>query len=186
MACATVGSTWLPKVTQNLFRDGSNTALHVRKRAVSLHPHPHLRRMFFLHSNLKKKQLILFLYSIPKKVPPLSQALSHHQLALAASHAPAEAFTSTYTPPSNSGRSDGDSIPPSPSSKANLLPSLTDNRRRSAEERADILRKDPLLTEVEPNKVLCALCRKWVQLRQDSSYCAYPWYQHKSKCVLRQ
>jgi hypothetical protein len=39
---------------------------------------------------------------------------------------------------------------------------------------------------VEPHRVFCALCHKWVQLRQDSTFCAYPWQQHRSKCVIRQ
>ncbi|TFY76401.1 hypothetical protein EWM64_g7612, partial [Hericium alpestre] len=51
--------------------------------------------------------------------------------------------------------------------------------------RLAMLRADPLLGEVEPNRVYCSLCQKWVQLRQDSSYCAYPWIQHRSKCILR-
>ena len=34
--------------------------------------------------------------------------------------------------------------------------------------------------------MFCSLCQKWVQLRQDSSYCAYPWLQHRGKCLARQ
>lgn len=34
--------------------------------------------------------------------------------------------------------------------------------------------------------VFCSLCQKWVQLRQDSTYCAYPWLQHRGKCLARQ
>ena len=61
-----------------------------------------------------------------------------------------------------------------------------DSRRRNAEQRADTLRADTLITQVEPNRVFCSLCHKWVQLRQDSSYCAYPWLQHRGKCLARQ
>ncbi|TFY59853.1 hypothetical protein EVG20_g7634 [Dentipellis fragilis] len=60
-----------------------------------------------------------------------------------------------------------------------------ESRRRNAEQRAALLRADSLLSDVEPNRVYCSLCQKWVQLRQDSSYCAYPWLQHRSKCILR-
>jgi hypothetical protein len=60
-----------------------------------------------------------------------------------------------------------------------------DARRRNAEQRAYMLRADPLITEVEPGRVFCSLCQKWVQLRQDSSYCAYPWLQHRGKCLAR-
>lgn len=63
--------------------------------------------------------------------------------------------------------------------------SAQDARRRNAEQRAAVLRSDPLLKEVEPSRVFCGLCGKWVQLRQDSSYCAYPWHQHRAKCLAR-
>src|SRR6266702_704446 len=62
----------------------------------------------------------------------------------------------------------------------------SESRRRNAEQRAAHLRADPVLAQVEPHRVFCALCRKWVQLRQDSTFCAYPWQQHRSKCVIRQ
>ncbi|KAJ7871011.1 hypothetical protein B0H13DRAFT_1895968 [Mycena leptocephala] len=45
-----------------------------------------------------------------------------------------------------------------------------ESRRRNAEQRAATLRADVLIREVEPNRVFCSLCTKWVQLRQDSSY----------------
>ncbi|KAF9549081.1 hypothetical protein CPC08DRAFT_738417 [Agrocybe pediades] len=60
-----------------------------------------------------------------------------------------------------------------------------ESRRRNAEQRAATLRADRLIGEVEPNRVFCTLCKKWVQLRQDSSYCAYPWLQHRGKCLAR-
>ncbi|KAL0954260.1 hypothetical protein HGRIS_005388 [Hohenbuehelia grisea] len=61
-----------------------------------------------------------------------------------------------------------------------------ESRRRNAEQRAATLRADSLIGKVEPNRVFCRLCEKWVQLRQDSSYCAYPWVQHRGKCLARQ
>ncbi|KAF8991893.1 hypothetical protein BDQ17DRAFT_1413578 [Cyathus striatus] len=60
-----------------------------------------------------------------------------------------------------------------------------ESRRRNAEQRAATLRADTLIGKVEPNRVFCVLCQKWVQLRQDSSYCAYPWVQHRGKCLAR-
>ncbi|ESK89579.1 hypothetical protein Moror_8684 [Moniliophthora roreri MCA 2997] len=63
--------------------------------------------------------------------------------------------------------------------------SIQDSRRRNAEQRAATLRADPLISKVEANRVFCSLCQKWVQLRQDSSFCAYPWVQHRGKCVGR-
>ncbi|KAG6816377.1 hypothetical protein H0H87_006589 [Tephrocybe sp. NHM501043] len=67
---------------------------------------------------------------------------------------------------------------------ANYAPAH-ESRRRNAEQRAATLRADKLIAEVEPNRVFCSLCQKWVQLRQDSSYCAYPWLQHRGKCLAR-
>ncbi|KAI1790221.1 hypothetical protein LXA43DRAFT_1017043 [Ganoderma leucocontextum] len=58
-----------------------------------------------------------------------------------------------------------------------------ESRRRNADQRATALRADALLSEVEPNRVFCKMCQKWVQLRQDSTYCAYPWLQHRAKCL---
>lgn len=66
------------------------------------------------------------------------------------------------------------------------FPPAHESRRRNAEQRQAALRADPLLEEIEPNRVFCKLCHKWVQLRQDSSFCAYPWVQHRGKCVARQ
>jgi hypothetical protein len=63
---------------------------------------------------------------------------------------------------------------------------VNDSRRRNAENRAEALRADPLIGKAEPNRVFCTMCQKWVQLRQDSSYCAYPWLQHRGKCMARQ
>ncbi|KAI0766129.1 hypothetical protein BD413DRAFT_571558 [Trametes elegans] len=60
-----------------------------------------------------------------------------------------------------------------------------ESRRKNADQRAAALRADPLLGEVEPGRVFCKLCAKWVQLRQDSTYCSYPWMQHRVKCLQR-
>ena len=68
----------------------------------------------------------------------------------------------------------------------NNFSGMQDSRRRSADQRAAALRADPYLGEVEPSRVFCKLCHKWVQLRQDSTYCAYPWQQHRVKCLKRQ
>ena len=78
------------------------------------------------------------------------------------------------------------SLPDPPFSTSAPNTTGSESRRRNAEQRAAQLRADPLLAQVEPHRVFCALCRKWVQLRQDSTFCAYPWQQHRSKCVIRQ
>ncbi|KAF8468088.1 hypothetical protein DFH94DRAFT_285834 [Russula ochroleuca] len=132
--------------------------------------------------------------TIPSVPPP-----SQHQLALVSSHlspasrtakekekdrppqsplAPAP-LSSSPQPPS------AVSLPDLPLSTSAPSTSGSESRRRNAEQRAAQLRADPLLAQVEPHRVFCALCRKWVQLRQDSTFCAYPWQQHRNKCVIR-
>ncbi|KAI0630482.1 hypothetical protein C8Q77DRAFT_1219460 [Trametes polyzona] len=116
-----------------------------------------------------------------------------HLLALASS--------SSLPPPSASTRSPvvaANPAQPSPSTPSASTPAFTtsfkdytpnsfpqEQRRRSAEQRAAALRADPLLGEVEPGRVFCKCCQKWVQLRQDSTYCSYPWLQHRAKCLQR-
>ncbi|KAK0214849.1 hypothetical protein IW262DRAFT_1403324 [Armillaria fumosa] len=81
--------------------------------------------------------------------------------------------------PTDSPPVQASSQPPSSSTPAH------ESRRRNAEQRAATLRADALILSVEPNRVFCSLCQKWVQLRQDSSFCAYPWLQHRGKCLMR-
>ncbi len=120
-----------------------------------------------------------------------------HLLALASS--------SSLPPPSASARTAvAQSLPhsgkPSQASSGSAAPFTTafkdynpnnyagtqESRRRNADQRAAALRADALLGEVEPNRVFCKMCQKWVQLRQDSTYCAYPWLQHRAKCLMKQ
>ena len=129
-------------------------------------------------------------------VPPPSQ----HQLALVSALPPPASLTAKEKekdrPAPSPLASAQPSCSPQPPPAAPLsdpplstsTPSTTgsESRRRNAEQRAAQLRADPLLAQVEPHRVFCALCRKWVQLRQDSTFCAYPWQQHRTKCVIRQ
>ncbi|KAH9988543.1 hypothetical protein BJV77DRAFT_964355 [Russula vinacea] len=131
--------------------------------------------------------------TIPSVPPP-----SQHQLALVSVHPPSASRTAKEKEKDRPPQSPLAPVPPSsspqPPSTASLpdLPLSTsapstgsESRRRNAEQRAAQLRADPLLAQVEPHRVFCALCRKWVQLRQDSTFCAYPWQQHRNKCVIR-
>lgn len=138
-------------------------------------------------------QLALFpplvTYSFPDfiilSVPPPSQ----HQLALVSAPTPSRTAKEKDCPPSPPASSS-----PQPPSAPHSDPPISapapstgsESRRRNAEQRAAQLRADPLLSQVEPHRVFCKLCSKWVQLRQDSTFCAYPWQQHRSKCVIRQ
>jgi hypothetical protein len=155
-----------------------------------LHRHL-LHQLLHLQSRGSFFQPTRFLQSVliaRRSVPPPSQ----HQLALVSAHPPPTSRTtkekdrppspiasSSPQPPSAPQHSDPPSSAPAPSTGS-------ESRRRNAEQRAAQLRADPLLAQVEPHRVFCALCRKWVQLRQDSTFCAYPWQQHRSKCVIRQ
>ncbi|KAN0109203.1 hypothetical protein V8E52_009531 [Russula decolorans] len=132
--------------------------------------------------------------AIPSVPPP-----SQHQLALVSALPPPASLTAKEKekdhPTPSPLASAQPSCSPQPLSAAPLpdpplstsAPNTTgsESRRRNAEQRAAQLRADPLLAQVEPHRVFCALCRKWVQLRQDSTFCAYPWQQHRSKCVIR-
>ncbi|KAH9957007.1 hypothetical protein BC827DRAFT_1157493 [Russula dissimulans] len=104
--------------------------------------------------------------------PPVSRSVKEKE------HPPSPLASSSPQPPSAPQLSD----PPLPASAPGPG---SESRRRNAEQRAAQLRADPLLAQVEPHRVFCALCHKWVQLRQDSTFCAYPWQQHRSKCVIR-
>ncbi|KAF9472324.1 hypothetical protein BDN70DRAFT_489163 [Pholiota conissans] len=106
-----------------------------------------------------------------KPSPPSESPVQHRPPAQTPSSSTQPlSLTTTTSPAAASQRTS----PPSPY----LLTPLTyapahESRRRNAEQRAATLRADRLFGRVEPNRVFCSLCEKWVQLRQDSSYCAY-------------
>ncbi|KAF8159140.1 hypothetical protein B0H34DRAFT_391322 [Crassisporium funariophilum] len=142
------------------------------------------------------------LHPHPEAQPP-PPAHDPHMTTAASTSDRRVSFSSTASPASPRPRSGSTTqptlhpraavFPPptggSPSSFHDLNPSnyapAHESRRRNAEQRAATLRADRLIGEVEPNRVFCSLCQKWVQLRQDSSYCAYPWLQHRGKCLAR-
>lgn len=106
------------------------------------------------------------------------------------SHSHSHSHSHAHSQSQSHSQSHSQAHPDSPSSFHDLNPvnfaPAHESRRRNAEQRAATLRADKLIGEVEPNRVFCSLCQKWVQLRQDSSYCAYPWLQHRGKCLARQ
>ncbi|KAK2467184.1 hypothetical protein APHAL10511_000733 [Amanita phalloides] len=133
--------------------------------------------------------------------PPESAAApppTEHQLTLVSGSAPSSGRTAHHSAspispkpgPSLSQHSQHSRNQSADTSFHDLNPSnfapTHESRRRNAEQRAATLRADSLISEVEPNRVFCSLCQKWVQLRQDSSYCAYPWLQHRGKCLASQ
>lgn len=126
----------------------------------------------------------------PSSVPPLSKHLMAMVSSSSQPTAPAQS-SAPPPPPVHKSRTETSPFtsPVSPASFKDLTPfsfaPSQESRRRNAEQRAASLRSDPLIGEVEPNRVFCTICRKWVQLRQDSTYCAYPWHQHRGKCLKR-
>lgn len=58
-------------------------------------------------------------------------------------------------------------------------------RRLHAEGRKEILEADPNAELVEPYRVLCRLCQKWVKLRPKSTFCSAPWQSHIRRCIAR-
>jgi hypothetical protein len=188
---------FLSAKTARLHMHGHNT---VPSAVLRRHRLPQLRLqsrgMFFRLSPFSTiRDLVMHINSL-HSVPPPSQ----HQLALVSVHPPSASRTAKEKemdrePPSPLAPAPVSSSPQPPSAASlpdlplsTSAPSTTgsESRRRNAEQRAAQLRADPLLAQVEPHRVFCALCRKWVQLRQDSTFCAYPWQQHRNKCVIRQ
>ncbi|KAF8529831.1 hypothetical protein JB92DRAFT_614830 [Gautieria morchelliformis] len=58
-------------------------------------------------------------------------------------------------------------------------------RLRDAELRRATLEADPHTEIVEPDRILCSICKKWVKLRPNSTYCSAPWYSHTQRCISR-
>ncbi|KAK0434739.1 hypothetical protein EV421DRAFT_1693281, partial [Armillaria borealis] len=52
-------------------------------------------------------------------------------------------------------------------------------QRHTEEERKNILLADRLIEKVEPHRVRCLLCQKWVCLRNNCRYFPLPWHQHR-------
>jgi hypothetical protein len=196
---ATSGSPSAAAIMCRLFRNGYNIGqpvesfqLHYRHPTLSKKPLNSLGSMFIVVHNTR---IFDKLFSSPSSVPPpspqqlaLASAAATHIVSIPSPAHSSEAKIVIETRPSGSAQT---SEPTSPASSfqrdlnpINFQPAH-ESRRRNAEQRAATLRADPLIGHVEANRVFCSLCQKWVQLRQDSSYCAYPWLQHRGKCLTR-
>ena len=185
-------------ITYKLCKSGSNTVRRVRKqRHPPLPCRKHCFHLIHLLQFCNKKKL--FRHTEVAQVPPLLHSSTNETHAPLVSSVHRVSFSSSNAPsPSPKPRSISTILPLQPRflpaeslssfhdlNPANFAPAH-ESRRRNAEQRAATLRADRLIGEVEPNRVFCSLCQKWVQLRQDSSYCAYPWLQHRGKCLARQ
>ncbi|KAF8525806.1 hypothetical protein BU17DRAFT_83291 [Hysterangium stoloniferum] len=58
-------------------------------------------------------------------------------------------------------------------------------RLMDAEQRRAVLEADPYTDTVEPDRILCSLCKRWVKLRPNSTYCAAPWQSHIGRCIQK-
>ena len=192
-------------ITSRLCKSGSNTVRRVRKQR---HPPLPCRKHCFHFIHFFNVNTCNFLPSFVyirhaevSQVPPVlhpSTNETHQPLVSTSVHRVSFSSSNAPSPSSPKQRSISTVLPLQPRflpgdslssfhdlNPANFAPAH-ESRRRNAEQRAATLRADRLIGEVEPNRVFCSLCQKWVQLRQDSSYCAYPWLQHRGKCLARQ
>ena len=209
--CATNGLVSLPTTTFKPSRNGSNIVLHVNGPRAHLRTSCRKESHSIMFS-IKLTCAIRFLVrqhtlesqqqQQPQPISDDAQAETVPRRESVSSTTPTSPRTTQSQAQPTSQTTPGSGTigaihPPrfplilgSPSSFHDLNPSnyapAHESRRRNAEQRAATLRADRLIGEVEPNRVFCSLCQKWVQLRQDSSYCAYPWLQHRGKCLARQ
>ncbi|KAF8591081.1 hypothetical protein K439DRAFT_1627164 [Ramaria rubella] len=58
-------------------------------------------------------------------------------------------------------------------------------RRTGEDQRRTALETHPYTDVVEPDRILCSLCKKWIKLRPKSSYCSAPWHTHIQRCIVR-
>ncbi|KAG8221032.1 hypothetical protein J3R82DRAFT_2542 [Butyriboletus roseoflavus] len=54
--------------------------------------------------------------------------------------------------------------------------------RRTPAQRRAVFRNDPQAQEVEPRRVLCRACQKWIKLSGISDYSLANWQSHKHRC----
>ncbi|KAF8553597.1 hypothetical protein OG21DRAFT_1510052, partial [Imleria badia] len=66
----------------------------------------------------------------------------------------------------------------SPGRPIRRVPGLTIAQRRA------YLRDDPLAGEVEPRRVFCRGCQKWIRLASKTQYALFNWHTHRLRCRL--
>jgi len=54
--------------------------------------------------------------------------------------------------------------------------------RRTEAERIQCLKDDPACGEMEPHRVFCTCCDKWVNLGKRQTYALRPWEKHRIRC----
>lgn len=58
--------------------------------------------------------------------------------------------------------------------------------RRTEAERIQLLEADPNCGEMEPHRVYCTSCEKWVNLGKPQTYALRPWEKHRARCDQKQ
>jgi hypothetical protein len=58
--------------------------------------------------------------------------------------------------------------------------------RRTEAKRIQILEDDVNCGEMEPHRVYCTSCEKWVNLGKQQTYALRPWEKHKTRCDQKQ
>jgi len=58
--------------------------------------------------------------------------------------------------------------------------------RRTEAERIQLMEADPNCGEMEPHRVYCTSCEKWVNLGKQQTYALRPWDKHRARCNQKQ
>lgn len=75
---------------------------------------------------------------------------------------------------------------PQPQVEAKATDTGTGKRpHRSEQMRKHELENDPRTKIVHPDKILCALCDRWIQMRRDVAYSPQNWLKHAGICEQR-
>lgn len=78
------------------------------------------------------------------------------------------------------GASDADDAA---STRAPSIAQSEKSRKRTTEsERQSLMKSDPRVETVEPQRVLCKNCKNWIQLSKRTNYAFYNWEKHTAGC----
>lgn len=77
---------------------------------------------------------------------------------------------------------------PTPQSYVYSEPKVSETGKRmhrSEEFRKEELENDPRTKIVHPDKIFCAMCERWIQMRRDVAYSPQNWLKHAGICEVR-
>ena len=126
--------------------------------------------------------------------PSISSTEYARTVKKAAEPAPAKPVPSSYSMPTLRARANNS---PAASSRVNspapvsrnqsVVPNGDTSRRmhRSEAQRKSDLENDPRTKVVLTDKILCALCDRWIQMRKDVAYSPQNWLKHAGICEKR-